>query len=135
MEISMDLVCLVTKTAKGKVLISLFPEELYILDFYPKCEKNYDKIHQTFNFKLQVLQPLSSRYDLHHKEPPFIENGKTYTVEPGKSCIFRTVSKVGEKNAIFPYKKPIISHTEMEHNQSYLEKFYTYNGIDLDGGL
>ena len=35
-----DLLCLLDKEVKGKALISLFPEELYVLDFYANCSKN-----------------------------------------------------------------------------------------------
>lgn len=128
-----DLLCLLDKEVKGKALISLFPEELYVLDFYANCSKNEVLIRQSFDFSLQLLQPLLTFKNLNWHTPQDAQISKTYVVKPGQSCIYKVVSKKDQQYASFPYKKPKIEFetTPSIHN----ENLYSYNGIDIDGGI
>lgn len=128
-----NLHCLVDKEVKGKVLISLFPEELYVLDFYAQCVKNELIVRTSFDFSLQVLQPVDTFRNLNWHKPSTAKIGKTYVVKPGKSCIYKVISKKDQQWASFPYYKPKIEYETTPQIQN--ENLYSYNGIDLDGGI
>jgi hypothetical protein len=108
LKIDVPMHCLVTNKVRGKALISIFPEEHYVLDFEIDCIKSEAKINESWNFGLELLQPTPTT----SAEPTCITPGEstaqTFKVRPGNSCIYRVVSKTSSPHEIFPYKKPKI---------------------------
>lgn len=141
LKIDVPMHCLVTNKVRGKALISIFPEEHYVLDFEIDCIKSEAKINESWNFGLELLQPTPTT----SAEPTCITPGEstaqTFKVRPGNSCIYRVVSKTSSPHEIFPYKKPKIEQ-KIESNiaaawviNSASSLMYSWNGFDLDGGI
>jgi hypothetical protein len=58
-ELSLDLEikCLTTSKPKGKVLISIFPENLLVIDFHGTCTKNISILDDSDRLIFRVLMP------------------------------------------------------------------------------
>lgn len=122
--------CLETKRVKGKVLISVFPEELFVLDFSADCVKNAYMVGRMNLISLQLLNPLPLHIDLDKHDPPMVDPKKKYFVRPGKSCIFKIFSPYVSNGVAFSYKKPQITYST-----SVNPKLYKWNGFDPEGGI
>lgn len=88
-HISVNIQCLVTKHVKGKILVSIFPEELYVIDVKGNCVANQSIINLTRNLDLKILRPLVKNQDIDYTPPMSLDNDKTYFVKPNESCIFK----------------------------------------------